>query len=279
MVMKIRLKFVVTMLLFSTTHVFAASKAPKATALTEPTPQGHFRFELNSLFYQNLKASRGFHATVEQAEETAVKSVSKATLFSALIPGTGEIYAGSYLKGVAFLVIEAAGLTGHFYYQNRGNDLENTFQLYADKNWDEDDYWDWMSSISGLSRTDMDALRDYERDNFSHFLPTQRSQQYYENIGKYDQFNVGWSDTQNGGARDSDLRENYTLLRKDANDNFQRATTLITVALFNHVISALDAGLTTKRINKKRTVKANMKLYGARYHNEIVPTLTLGVRW
>lgn len=240
------------------------------TVLSRPTAQSSFRFILQSEF----EPQRGPGRSASAASGT--KSVRKAVLFSAVVPGSGEIYVGSYIKGVAFLVIEAASLSGHFYYQNRGDDLEREFEFHADQNWFEDDYWDWMARISGISRTDMDGLRAYEHENFSHFLPEMKNQQYYENIGKYDQFNIGWQDTQNGGARDSDLREEYTIKRKHANDNFKRATSLITVALLNHVVSALDAGLTTKRLNGKTM---NLRMNGMYYNDEVVPALTVGVEW
>ena len=205
------------------------------------------------------------------------KSVAKSVLLSAALPGVGQLYTGSILKGLGFLIIEAAALTGHFYFKGRGNDLENEFELFANQHWFEDVYWDWMSDISGISRNDMDALRDYERANFSHFLPEKKNQQYYENIGKYNQFNIGWDDTNNGGARDSDRREHYTLMRRDANDNFNRATTMVTVVLFNHVLSALDAGWTTRRFNRK--IETHLRMKGLIYNRNLVPALTLGVNW
>lgn len=205
------------------------------------------------------------------------KSVTKAVFLSAAIPGAGEFYAGSFLKGVAFLVVEAAAITGHIHFQNRGTDLESEFENFADANWVEDDYWQWMADISPFSRTDMDSLRAYERENFSHFLPEQKNQQYYENIGKYDQFNIGWNDTNNGGARDSANRTDYSLQRKNANDNFKRATNWATLALFNHVISALDASFTTKRYN--RGIQTSLKMRGLLYDRKVIPAVNLRVKW
>ncbi|RMF61925.1 MAG: hypothetical protein D6743_12860 [Calditrichaeota bacterium] len=232
---------------------------------------------------------------------TGRKSVAKAALFSAVLPGSGEFYGGSYLKGAAFLVIEAAALFGHFHFQSRGNDLEDRFRADANRFWNEDAYWDWISVISGKDRNDLDALRAYESATFSHFLPKQKNQQYYENIGKYDQFVVGWQDFRedvlhgdvagltledyrSGFYNGADLttisgeRNIYVDIRRDANDNFQRATNMVTIAIFNHLISAFDAGLTVKRHNRK-LFTARLRMEGLVRGNELVPAMGVGVTW
>jgi len=246
--------------------------------------------------------------TVLSFQETGLpsngtKSVAKAVLLSAALPGSGQFYNGSILKSIAFLVIEAGAIYGHIHFQNRGNDLENRFEADADRLWDETSYWNWISILSGIAFTpaNMDALREYERNNFSHFLPEQKSQQYYENIGKYDQFVVGWQDFrkqilndnlanltyqdyQRGLYNGEDLttispsRNAYVNLRADSNSNFKRATTLITAVIFNHVVSALDAGWSARRHNQK-ILKANIKMEGYWYGKEFVPSLVVGVAW
>lgn len=216
--------------------------------------------------------------SVSKMSQKGTKSVAKALLFSAAIPGMGEFYNGSYIKGLVFLAVEAAAWPAYFHFHNKGEDLEEGFIQYAEGNWEPEEYWNWLSEISGIFGSDMDALREYEHENFSHFLPEEKNQQYYENIGKYNQFNIGWNDTQNGYVRDSDFREKYTLMRKDANDNFKRATNFATLVLFNHVFSALDAALTTKRYNK-RIISACLRMKNMKYGNEIIPALALGVIW
>ncbi len=69
----------------------------------------------------------------------------------------------------------------------------------------------------------------------------------------------------------------YVNIRKDSNDNFKRVTTLATVTLFNHLISAIDAGFTTRRFNRRIGAKVNV--HGMLYQNKIVPAINLGVTW
>lgn len=234
----------------------------------------------------------------EQPVSGPAKSVAKSVLFSAAVPGTGQFYTGSYIQGAAFFVFEIASIFAQVRFNNKANDFEDQFQTLADAQWNEDAYWDWMAQVSNLDRNNLDALRSWESDNFSHFLPENKNQQYYENVGKYNQFLMGWRDFRedilgsevftmetylSNEFRGQDLRRisptrnDYTLLRKDSNDNFKRATTFATLMLLNHVVSAIDAGFTTRHFNRKMT--ASLGVSGLPYENTIVPALALGVTW
>ncbi len=259
--------------------------------LLKSGPAAEFRHNLN----ENLRESSEYAAPEVILPR---QSVAKGVVFSALIPGAGQAYNGSYLKGALFLAIEVAALVGHFHYQNKGQDFEDDFERLADANWNEDAYWDWMSQISGVSRNDRAGLQEYESNNFSHFLPDEKSQQYYENIGKYNQFVVGWDDFREEtlgsdtftethyrsgfytGTRLEDIsptRTEYFVIRTDSNDNLKRATNLVTVAFLNHVASALDAGLSIKRRNQR--AQAELKLGSFLHNSKVVPAMTLGVSW
>ena len=86
-------------------------------------------------------------------------------------------------------------------------------------------------------------------------------QQYYELIGKYDQFIAGWSDLRNvttgnhvnpkdvDSAKnfDSVIRQDYEDRRDDSNRYLKRAITVSSLALINHVFSAIDAARTAAR--------------------------------
>ena len=62
---------------------------------------------------------------------------------SLVIPGTGEAYAGSYLKGAIFLAAEVT-LWGFAYsYDKQGDDLTVEYQAYANAHWNVNDYIRW----------------------------------------------------------------------------------------------------------------------------------------
>jgi hypothetical protein len=215
-----------------------------------------------------------------QSETPEKRSVAKAVLMSTIIPGTGQIYNKSFLKSAIFLGIEIGGWVVYGVYTDQGNEKTDVFESYADTHWNADEYWAWMATVSPCGDpSNIECLKKYERENFSHFLPDEKNQTYYENIGKYNQFNVGWDDTDSGGhdARDSANREVYVRMRQDANDQYKTATMGVTVVLFNHILSAIDAGLTTYRYN--RSIEASMGMDMRKYDQELVPALSLRMRW
>jgi len=221
--------------------------------------------------------SRRFEAERLQAPKAGLKSPPKALLFSAVLPGAGQVYAKSYIKGIAFLAVEIASWTGYAQYHRRGEDLKRQFQSFANAHWSEDEYWNWIAQESGYPRSQLDSLRAWERDHFSHFLPPQKDQQYYENIGKYDQFNVGWDDTSTPRGRDSKNRNQYLDLRADSNRNFNRASTGAAIALANHVLSALDAVWSTHRYNKR--LRMSLRIEPLYYGGVLHPSARLTARW
>ncbi len=270
----------------------AAEKGETASEiLTNSLIENNPRFE----FFKNFQPQ-----AQNSPPQKGVKSVPKALLFSAVVPGSGQIYSRSYLKGLAFLVIEAAALAGHFRSNSEGNRLEVQFEADANALWDENAYWNWMGEICGGSCNNMDDLRSFERANFSHFLPEEKNQPYYENIGKYNQFVIGWEDFRTetlGGSIEiftyadyltgiwdtqdlrtiSSQRNAYTELQDDSDRNFKHATTLASLLLLNHVVSALDAAWTTKKFNRR--VQAGLSVGQKIHQTEIVPVLRLGVIW
>ena len=213
-----------------------------------------------------------------QATTPRRKSPKKALLFSAVLPGAGELYAGSHLKSATFFAVEVAAWVGYVSFHNKGKDLEEQFVTFADTHWRESEYWDAIARQSGRDRNDLAALKEFEKENFSHSLHETKNQQYYEMIGKYDQFNVGWDDTETHKARDSARRIKYEDIRHDSNVNFKRATIGTTVVLFNHVVSAMDAVWTVNRYNK-RLATASLRMQGLSYNGEQCPALTLTVKW
>ncbi|HDL18365.1 MAG TPA: hypothetical protein ENH29_04870, partial [Bacteroidetes bacterium] len=112
------------------------------------------------------------------------KSLKKGLLLSLVVPGSGEFYAKSWLKGMVFLGIEIGSWVAYSDYHKEGKDLENQYTAYADKHWLPDQWNNWWNS-----------LPESERAVYAHHqLPKTKTQQYYEMIGKYMKYNAGWDD-------------------------------------------------------------------------------------
>ncbi|MCX8009769.1 MAG: hypothetical protein N3A61_01325, partial [Ignavibacteria bacterium] len=100
---------------------------------------GNLKTDFNSF---SLIDSFNPNLPLTQSEE---KSPLLAGLMSAVIPGSGEIYAERYLKGGIFLLIEAAAWYIDILYNKKGDDQTIFFQNYADENWSVVKYAEWIN--------------------------------------------------------------------------------------------------------------------------------------
>jgi len=218
--------------------------------------------------------------------KTKLKSPKKALFFSAVVPGAGQAYRGSYFKAAGFLVLEAASWAMYAVYTEKGNNIEDDFQAFANEHWIESDYWDWIAKKFSLDRNDMNALREREHKEFSHGLHVQKDQQYYEMIGKYDQFNYGWDDSDIGlndegwdknNPQRSKRRLYYEDRRDDSNKAFKMATTGTTIVMLNHILSAIEAAWGTTQHNKR--IQTSLRFEPLYMNNQQYSALTLRLNW
>lgn len=210
----------------------------------------------------------------ESIYEYDFKSPRKAFIYSLVVPGLGERYTKSnVLKSLFFLGVEAGMWMSYFSFHNDGEKLTDDFEDFADANWSEQAYQDWLVEY------------DVDEDTMTHHLPDSKDQQYYEMIGKYDQFRGGWGDYTPGYNYDSTispLRESYNTQRQKANDKLDQANRFIILSMVNHLFSAFDAALAAKRHNKNKSaemwlsIRADYKKYSA---TESIPILKISCRF
>lgn len=192
----------------------------------------------------------------------AMKKPAIGGLFSAVVPGTGEMYAGSWWKGALFLGAEVALWVGYAHYADKGQEWDDVFHVYADQHWSEPKYWVFIAQKANVQGVDennyqnyLEALRTYEHANYSHGLHVDKDQQYYEMIGKYDQFVQGWDDFIEGQTVLTPNRNHYLDMRNSSNQQFKKASTCAMITVANHVLSAFDAALTINKENRKLEAK------------------------
>jgi hypothetical protein len=238
------------------------------------------------------------------ADVPGTKSTWLAALLSLAVPGAGEVYAGSYIKGAAFFVAEVALWGGAYAYDKEGDQLTDEYHDYANAHWSATRYADWTLAHLGslnpylttsaedyaaliypdegppcdppFSCVDWKELNDMERaiadgvlNGYTHTLPYYGEQQYYELIGKYEQFSRGWDDS---GDRNPELENNvpirstsnrffeYAQMRARANDQYDVASTLVSLVVVNHVLSAIDAYWSVTKLNKSLHASVRMNL-------------------
>ena len=225
------------------------------------------------------------------ADTLHLKKPGRAALFSAVIPGTGELYGGSWLKGAILLTAEIGLWIGYARFYQEGADWRDQFHDYAYAHWSEDDYWisiahqalgdhpELQAVIDGTESYTayLEVLRAWEQENHHHTLPEERNQQYFEVIGKYDLFVGGWDDYNGQSDKLTPHRNAYETMRHTSNVEFKRASTCAMVSLANHLISSLDAAWTVARQNRK--IRASMHVDLKPIRNEMVPLYGFQVEW
>ncbi len=225
---------------------------------------------------------------------------------SLIVPGTGQMINRNWWRSGIYLAVEAASIYLAIDYRNRGVRGERNYERWADQNWSVVQYSKWLvdyhaihginnpylddlkQMIQGLSpsfdtsidwnRIDLAILRNVERNtpyittddffasNFSHVLPDYGSQQYYELIAKYYQYQAGWRDydafhdnlghtgdlfierfrIDRNGAFASPLFYDGVDFSRQFNEDFRRSGYFVSLLIANHVISAFDAYFTVQ---------------------------------
>ncbi len=223
--------------------------------------------------------SSTFDIEGESSRDQAIakkKNPHKAFLYSLIIPGTGQLYTGSKIKALLFFSVEAVSWYGYATYQSNGDDKTALFEAYADERWSRERYAGFLITVPP----------EY---HFTHELPETNTQQYYEMIGKYDQFVYGWDDTTPQPAHFDNLpvaysehRLHYEDMRHEANQEYSKSTRMIMAAMLNHLASAFEAALAAKRHNnrvKSLADRLSFKARLARMDHERVPILTISYKF
>ena len=202
------------------------------------------------------------------------KSVKRAFVYSLLIPGTGEFYAGSKIKAVLFFGLDVTFWSFYFNYHKKGKNKEDEYIAFADRYWNEEEYLDWWWG----------ELDSAGRSKYSHTLPDEHSQQYYEMIGKYKQFAFAWEDFDDNTAGEDSMtpyRDRYLDVREQSNSWLNKAKYSAMFSLANHILSAFDAAIAVKKYNKKgeRFSQIEFKMRLTERDYEIVPKLVMSMRF
>lgn len=238
------------------------------------------------------------------ANEPKERSVAKAAALSLLIPGAGQFYVGDRWRAVPFFLVDVAGWAAYFGFHSQGRNRETEYRAYADQHWNVLGYYAFLDTALGIAdSSDFNPtgkhydsrLQGYPTSEvqlvvdsgflFSHHVPTRQGEdplrvgdfnrnfEYYESIGKYDQFFAGWDNLLNRGT--------YLNMRANANNSFTRAKYGIILSLVDRLASAVDAILAAQRYNKKLGKKEEIEvsLRVIRYNGARMPKLSAVYRF
>jgi hypothetical protein len=273
----------------------------------------------------------------------------KALLLSAIIPGAGQFYAKSPIFGGLFLALEIGAWAGVASYHSKGMKLDKDFHTWADQYWTYGSagnypqfttylgYEYWVATTYGTNSNPSTYFKgsDPAKDDivewmekawttkqqhlppgFTHDLNqnSEKDQQYYEMIGKYDQFWAGWPGVPpTGGNYDAfgnpvipngsnaqhwlwqpytnpdgpwihnSYRDHYQDLRKQSNDALDMSKNFTMAVMGNHVLSALHAGfmvsLHNRKLNKERKIEGALQFEPRKYNDEHLTMASLKVKF
>jgi len=239
-----------------------------------------------------LESSLKFNAmATDSFEFDYEKSPGRAFLMSAIVPGAGELYSGAKWRALAFAGVEVLSWVMYFNRKNKGENIEKDYMSFADENWalsrlyENGNNWGKLTGLTGqhgesfgshslyleYDGTEYEGNKAYLDSTLNGWvafilngeLQPVKTRDYYENIGKYDQFSGGWDDFTDFNAISdsvvtvSDLRDNYLTQRKESNDALKMATNFATVIMFNHLISAFHAQIAAKNYSSEEANKVS----------------------
>jgi hypothetical protein len=185
----------------------------------------------------------------------SAKSVKKGMLMSALLPGSGEIYAGNLGRGIFFITADLAILFQVNRYGSQASMFEENFKQYAyttagipkDRS---DSYYElihnWQSSDEYNAYYEMVArnyflLMNYDPEGYNEYISTH----YY-----------GGEDAWKWQQRQEWIK--YKYIRRDRNAMIMNRKLAIGAAIANRVISVIDAAYLVNSGNKRYKTSFNV---------------------
>tara|TARA_B100000315_G_C14595987_1_gene599347 strand:+ start:3987 stop:5330 length:1344 start_codon:yes stop_codon:yes gene_type:complete len=250
------------------------------------------------------------------------KYPARSLAMSLILPGTGQWYAGAKIKSLFFIGAEIAGWTAWSIMKKNGDDKQIEFETFADEHWDFYSWWKNIVDPDPILEGQFGEDGEYSdvRIDGTHHLnliidgsvvPSDtlenmvfndtlnihviRDRDFYENIGKYNQFSAGWDDilgydsTVTFWAYENSVgdtivmtnnRDNYLDIRYHYNRYLSYATYSISAVMFNHIISAVDAVWTTrKRAKKQSKVETSVNLQYSPYNRFGIGGLKFSFNW
>ena len=176
------------------------------------------------------------------------KSPNEAFLYSLVIPGMGQLYTGAK-RGYVYIAAEAGFLATFFILRNSA---ANTRDDYRDV------VRDHVIFIGAGSFEDWDPIEDFEHaTQFETWNHKYDSEATRNRTGKWywADLNPDLKNENHGDLEERGLGSKYRLeafdLRQRANDTFERAKFFLGLAILNHVVSAVEARIATKRFNNR----------------------------
>ena len=172
------------------------------------------------------------------------KDPGKASLMSAVVPGTGQLYAGSK-SGYVFLGIEAVAMMAYVKYRNDSHDRRDTYYSYVGDPTNPDSRFSFSRLNGNVPADEVARLEEiYAKD----------PREFYDEVTTNDELAAGWGDS---GANTGQRSQAATYM--DEVNNLDRKSNVgLATLIANHLVATVDA-LRLVRVNNF-ALRQNMTL-------------------
>jgi len=262
-----------------------------------------------------------------EPEDSLVVYPARPMLYSLILPGAGQWYNKSPAWKIGlFAGIEAASIFSGLQWRKKAEDIRLKYEIFADQNWDLETWvFNTLNTpignyadvhINGTHKLTLvlsgslavqygnyvssDSLENNAHWVYTNEVSVLRDRDFYENIGKYDQFVGGWIDCY--GLANNQLwfevekdvgdsteiiistlnKEDYVGQRARSNVYLNMAKYAVSAVMFNHVISALEAVWSTQirnRPKKEQKVQTNVGLLYDQHAKYGVGGIAVSLHW
>ena len=237
--MKIRQTVVIYVIIFS----FSA-----AICIASDMSQEHLLTD----FY--LTSNLGIRTLADQSTTNdnivSLKSPNEAFLYSLAIPGMGQLYNGSKY-GYIYTAAEIGLWITYFVLRNSAVNTREDYRELVREN---------LIFIGPGSFEEWDEIEDYEHatqyENWNHVYDSETTR---NRTGKWywKDLDPSLKDAKDTSIEfDSKHRLQAYDLRQEANGTFENARTVLGLVILNHVFSAVEARISTKRWNNRQQQNA-----------------------
>jgi hypothetical protein len=178
-----------------------------------------------------------------------------AGLMSAVVPGSGQLVQGQR-RGLVYLGVEAVIWFSYFALHDAGNQSQTDYQEFADDHWSFERYAG-PDGNSPATCTDGGPTDEFQKEKADLVdLRENDHDGYYEEIGINRVYACGWDQAAS--------RSDFLGMRGHANDLFGAANTVASVAILNHLVSAIDAARSAARRGRGSTSSLGWRVAPAR---------------
>ncbi len=174
-----------------------------------------------------------------------IHSTKLSLAMSALVPGSGDMYAGNYAKGGLAIFREVALIATLFHFNNQADSFDNSAKKFANNITgapmnSNSEYYDLLAQQVSSSQ-----FNENVRLNAQNYYGY-GTQGYYDFVETYsinEEQAWDWESSQN--------LKKYKNYRAQKQKNNQNASFVIGALIVNHLYSAISTAITTSNNNKK----------------------------